>query len=622
MPPITTRRDFFRSLRKQKQDVPFAPNSPSPNPPEDPLFKKYARKEAGRSNSNNATNSTNVRVNPITSGLGLYGGTFGDWQKKHLINRITFGFRKQDLDALNGLSVSQAVDLMIPTQASSSPFNPPINNYQTELPDTTGVAYGATWVNSALQYSVPGSDEVGYRRIYGSIRNWYIGSILNSENKITDKMTLFWFHFIPTQLYQLEQQSDLGFNAARFQYDYLKLIRSFCLGNFKTMIRQISTSPGMMNYLNNQNNTATEPNENYARELMELFTLGAGSGYTEDDVQNAARVLSGWRTEDIESINTATNFIPGDHSQGNKTFSAFFNNTVITGRGGADGRLELDDLINMIFSKSQVVAKYICKRLYRFFVYYDVDTTIENNIINNLAQTFINSNWEIRPVLLQLFKSEHFFDPQNLGVIIKSPIDLVIGYTRTLRMNVQAAPGDYKSQYEAYGSLMYDVENMQQDMLNVPTVSGWRPYYQPPTYHQGWITSDSIQRRYAFVDGRLWGFYYIIDWRVDFVQWVNQFTLPNDPNIPNNNNINGSGNPNVVVNQTIKFLLPLDLSQAKKDEIKRQTLLNGQTTDNYWTSLWSQYNANPSDMSLFEQVNNRVRSLLQAITKLAEYNLM
>lgn len=608
MPPITTRRDFFRSLRKQKKDLPFTPNSPSPNPPEDPLFKKYARKESGRANSNNATNGTDVRVNPLTSGLGLYTGTFGDWQKKHLINRLTFGFRKQDLDALNGLNVSQAVELMIPTQANALPFDPPINNYQTELNDVTGVAYGATWVNSALQWSNPEHPDIGYRRIYGSIRNWYMGSFANSPNRITDKMTLFWYHFIPTQLYQLEQQSDLGINAARLKYDYLKLIRSYCLGNFKTMIRQISTSAAMMNYLSNQSNTATEPNENYARELMELFTLGAGSGYTEDDVQNAARVLSGWRTENIELLNTVTNFIPADHAQGNKTFSAFFNNTVIVGRAGADGRLELDDLINMIFSKSQVVAKYICRKLYRFFVYYDIDATIENNIISNLAQTFINNNWEIRPVLLQLFKSEHFFDNQNFGVLIKSPVDFIIGYMRTLRINLQATPGDYKSQYEVYGNLLYDAENMQQDIMNVPTVSGWRPYYQPPTFHQGWITSDSVQRRYSFVEGYLWGFYYIIDWRVDFVQWVNQFP--------------GGGNPNTLVAESIKYLLPVDISQSKKDEIKQQTLLGGQISDYYWTNLWGQYNANQTDMTLLDQVNNRVRSLLQNITKLAEYNLM
>jgi hypothetical protein len=159
-----------------------------------------------------------------------------------------------------------------------------------------------------------------------------------------------------------------------------------------------------------------------------------------------------------------------------------------------------------------------------------------------------------------------------------------------------------------YGNLMWQAENMQQDILNVPTVSGWRPYYQPPTYHQGWITSDSIQRRYSFVDGFLWGFFYIIDWRVDFVQWVNQFT-------------NG-GDPNVLVAETIKYLLPLNLSQPKRDEIKKQTLLGGQISDSYWTSLWGQYNSNPTDMSLLEQVNNRVRSLLQSITKLAEYNLM
>jgi uncharacterized protein (DUF1800 family) len=617
MPDKTTRRNFLRRLQKEVKNQ--HSNLPVFSPPEteDPLFKKYSRKTPGRvnntgNNSNNNITGVNpeiLRVVPVNSSLDPYGGQFSDWEKKHLINRLTVGFRKQDLSVLNGLSVSQAVDLLVPTQANAPAYPAPINHYQPDVPDVTGVGYGQTWINSPLQESNSAHEDIGNKRTYDNLRQWQIGSLIKSPSSITDKLVLFWYHFIPVQLFQLHEQSDLGRNSARWTYFYFKLLHDNCLGNFKVMIRQICTSPAMMNYLSNQQNTNEEPNENFARELLELFTLGATSGYSEEDVQQAARVLSGWKTEQIEAANTVTNFLPALHSQGNKSFSPFFNNTTITGRTGADGRLELDDLINMIFSKADIVAKFICRKLYRFFVYYDIDDTIENNVISKMAQTFISNNWEIRPVLLQLFKSQHFFDPQNFGVIIKSPLDYIAGFFRVMQINITPPDvNDHKKQYDVYGTLIYHAETMQQNMMNVPNVAGWRPYYQAPAFHQGWISSDSIQRRYSYVEGLLWGYNYIIDWRVNLVQWAEQFATPE--------------NPNVLVAETIKFLLPIDLSQAKRDDIKRETLLSGQTTDGYWNSLWTRYKQTPSDTSLLEQVNNRIRSLLFAITRLAEYQLM
>lgn len=598
------RREFFRNIAGKKtapEKIPVATDG-------DPLFDKYSRKSPGRAGTLN--NNTALRVGPVTSGLALYTGSFGDWEKKHLINRTTFGFRKNDLTLLNGLTVSQAVDLLIPTQANIPALSPPINNYQNTQADAAGVAYGQTWVNSALQWNTTNHPETGYARIYGSIVNWQVGAYIKSNTSITEKIALFWYHFIPVQLFQLEQQSEAGINAGRIMYNYLMLLRNNCLGNYKTMIRQICTDPAMMNYLSNQNNTAAEPNENFARELFELFTLGKGadSQYTESDVAEAAKVLSGWRTENFEQLNTVTNFFPDRHSQSNKTFSSFFNNTVINNRAGAQGAMELDDLINMIFSKQEVVAKYICRRLYRFFVYYDIDATIETNVITPLAQTFINSNWEIRPVLLQLFKSQHFFDAANKGVIIKSPLDLYIGFYRVFNMNISPAnAGDYEALYGAYGTTGYLCQEIEQSLLNPPSVSGWRPYYQEPAFHQSWITSDSMQRRYSYIEGLLWGYFYLIQWEVDLVQWARQSTAP--------------GNANTLVADTVKFLLPVDLSQAKKDEIKTQTLLSGQQSDGYWLSLWNQYNNNPGDTNLQSQVTYRLRNLYFTIVRLAEFQL-
>lgn len=607
-----SRRNFFKrfAVNAAAPQIPFTNSPEEVITDDDPLFKKFSRKKGGRAGVTAAGNGTALRVGNVTTGVTPYTGIFGDWEKKHLINRLTAGFRRNDLNLLNGLSVSQAVNFLIPAQANIPVLAPPINNYQGSQPDAAGVAYGQTWVNSALQWNISNHPETGYARIYGSLKNWQAGAYIKSNTSITEKMVLFWYHFIPVQLFQLEQQSEAGINAGRIMYNYLNLLRNNCLGNFKTMIRQVCTDPAMMNYLSNQNNTAAEPNENFARELLELFTLGKGpeSQYTESDVAEAAKVLTGWLTVNFEQLNTVTNFVPERHSQENKTFSSFFNNTVINYRPGANGALELDDLINMIFSKQQVVAKYICRRLYRFFVYYDIDANIETNVIAPLAQTFINSNWEIRPVLLQLFKSQHFFDPANRGVMIKSPLDLFVGFYRVFNMNISPADGaNYQALYAAYGVPVYYSEITGQHLMNPPTVAGWRPYYQQPAFHQAWITSDSVQRRYNYLEGLLWGYFYEIDWRVDLVAWARQSSAP--------------GNPNTLVADTIKFLLPVDLSADKKSQIKTQTLLSGQQSDVYWTSVWNQYNSNPNDQGLYDQVTYRLRNLYFTIVRLAEFQL-
>jgi uncharacterized protein (DUF1800 family) len=192
-------------------------------------------------------------------------------------------------------------------------------------------------------------------------------------------------------------------------------------------------------------NTKTAPDENYARELQELFTIGKNlsSHYTEEDVKQAAKVLTGWRT----NRTTITSFFDSPkHDTGNKTFSAFYNNTVITGKTGANAGIdELNDLLNMIFQQ-QEVAKYIVRKIYRFFVYYIIDESVETNVIVPLANVFRNNNYEIKPVIETLLKSEHFHDPLNSGCMIKAPIDHVIGLARQTNL-VFPDNSDIQKQY-------------------------------------------------------------------------------------------------------------------------------------------------------------------------------
>jgi hypothetical protein len=305
------------------------------------------------------------------------------------------------------------------------------------------------------------------------------------------------------------------------------------------------------------------------------------------------------------------------HKQGNKTFSAFFNNTVITGQTAAAGANELDALINMIFAKSTMVSQYICRRLYRYFVYYDIDANIEANVIVPLAQTFVANNWNIKPVLEQLFKSQHFFDAANKGVYIKSPFDLVAGTLNCF--NVNTTDANIEWQYRIWQKYNGEYSAaMEQQMGSIPDVSGWNAYYQTPAYHQYWINSNSAQKRFAYVRDmvnthtispiistgttlRRFG--------IDTVAFAQQF----------GNTI--AADPNALTATCIKFLLPVDLSQSQKDAMKVRTLLNNQVTDGYWTTAWNTFTTSPTTTNR-NAVELLLKKLISEITQLAEYQLM
>jgi uncharacterized protein (DUF1800 family) len=382
----------------------------------------------------------------------------------------------------------------------------------------------------------------------------------------------------------------------------------------------MAMQPSMMFYLNNQANSATAPDENFARELMELFTLGKDplSQYTQDDVVAAAKVLTGWRVQNLNAANTATNFVSASHASGTKQFSSFFNNTKIpTGTPGAG---EFDEFINMIFSKTQVVSEYICRRLYRYFVYYDIDSNIEADIITPLAQTFVASNWEILPVLQQLFKSQHFYDMANRGVYIKSPFDLVVGTLRTFKVPFTVSDTtNYQAQQYVWNYINASICALQEQQAgSIPNVAGWPAYYQEPSFHEYWINSNTVQKRFAFLQTLFtatngYSLTYnglTFKLKADTLAFVLQF----------GNTI--CADPNLLVAETIAYLLPIDLSADQKTSIKQQTLLYLQTTDKYWSDAWANYVASPTNATYLSTVSDRVKSLVYTIIQLAEYQLM
>jgi uncharacterized protein (DUF1800 family) len=542
-----------------------------------------------------------VTVSPerTQSGINPYTGPWTTNEVIHLLKRTLFGASKADVDLFKAMTMSQAVDYLLNVSVAQTQPPPPLKNYPDSVTPTdpdNAVAQGQTWVNTNTNDGTVNS----YRT--SSFKNWWLGQMINQERNILEKMTLFWSNHFSTEADTISR--------AIWTYQINALIRKNALGNFKTFVKAITTDPGMLQYLNGYLNTSTAPDENYGRELQELFTVGKGASnasppYSEADVKAAARVLTGWQ------INTTTNtsfFTSSRHDTGNKQFSSFYSNTVITGRTGSTaGDLELTDLMNMIFATNDV-AMTICRKLYRWFVYYQIDATTEANVITPLAQVFRSNNYDIKPVLSVLFKSEHFFDVANQGCIIKSPVDFTVGLCREFGVQFPVA-SDYAGNYNCWQSVNSLAVSFNQNIGDPPNVAGWPPYYQEPQYHEIWINSDTFPKRNQFTDQMLSAGYTRGGKNIKIDPTVFAKSLPNP------------GNPNALVSDSIAYLFRLPLTQASMDQLKHDIILGGQTNDYYWTNAWTAWVANPNDTVNANIVKTKLASLYQYLLKLAEYQL-
>lgn len=527
------------------------------------------------------------------TGLNLYTGPWTENEVIHLLKRTMFGAKKSDIDYFKTKSMTATVDeLLNPTAALP---NPPVKEYDDSgatLPDTN-ITLGQTWVND------PNNDGTIASRRRSSFKKWWMGNLINQDRSIREKMTMFWHNHFATEA------NDIG--NAQYVYKHHNLLRTNALGNFKSLVRAVTIDPAMLVYLNGQSNTVTAPDENYGRELQELFCVGKNGGapYTENDVKAASKVLTGWRNN---STTMDSYFTSSRHDSSNKTFSSLYNNTTIQGRTGATaGDLEIDDLLNMIFATNEV-AEHICRKIYRWFVYYDIDASVESNVIVPLAAILRSNNYNIKPVLDTLLKSEHFFDVLNQGCYIKSPVDLCVGLCRELNV-VFPVSSDYISNYGLWNWLVSFASNMNQSIGDPPDVAGWKAYYQVPQFYEIWINSDTLPKRNQFTDTiMLTGYTFntkkII---VDAAEFAKT--------------LSSSYNPNILIDDLIKYLFRMDLTTTSKNQIKKDILLAGQSQDHYWTDVWVEFINNPSNTANANLAKTRVRDLVKYLMNLSEYQL-
>ncbi|MGI4885934.1 MAG: DUF1800 domain-containing protein [Janthinobacterium lividum] len=518
--------------------------------------------------------------------LAAYAGPWGPAQAAHLLRRTLFGPTRTEITTAAAAGLGPTLDGLL-TAPTAPP--PPLNVAATDA----SVPIGQTWVAQAFDQTVQGVRAA-------SLRDWWLGQQLGQTTSLSEQMTLFWHnHFVV-------EFGDL--NDARYGYEYVRLLRQHALGNIRQLAKDVTVTPAMLRYLNGNQSVVGAPNENYGRELLELFTVGKGpligagnyTNYTEADVQAAARVLTGWRDDNVK---IAGYFTAGRHDAKPKQFSGAFGNAAIAPNGAA----EYQDLINLIFAQAET-ARFLVRKLYRWFVYYLIDTQTETNVVQPLAALLIQSNFEVAPVLRKLFGSEHFFDVAAVGCRIKSPLDFTVGLVR--QMQVAFPPASSPVAQYAHWEYLYGLALVQQQTLgDPPNVAGWAAYYQTPQFHELWINAVTLPRRNQATD------LYIgngvsrggVLAKIDPVALV--LALPPAT----------ASDPNLVVAEFVHLMVPIDLTATQLAFLKN-ALIPG-LPDFEWTNEWTAYAATPTVAAKKAAVTTKLQAMLRSLMGLAEYHL-
>ncbi len=377
----------------------------------------------------------------------------------HLLRRTTMMPVWADMVTLSASTPSDAVDLLLNTP--STPTRP-------------AVADNVTTNTDGLDTTLIGQLHAQWESDAAKLRTWFANVLRDAGATIVEKMTLFWSGHFTSQFVAEE-----SYVIAPLLYRQNDHFRQHGLEKFNDLAMNMTLDGGMLAYLGGNLNSVGAPNENYGRELMELFTIGLGQ-YTEGDVQNAARVLTGWRIaqySNTPSPNGIFNsyFLPDQHDVGQKSVLgvSFPARDATTNTEYLVRREEIQKLIDTLFTvRAQAAATFICTKLYKFFVYSN-PLVPDMSVIQAMAALLIQNNFTIKPVMSALLKSAHFFDNANIGAQIKTPAEFAIGLAR------QIAP-----------TLVIDstMESIDQTLFNPPNVSGW------PGWHD-WVTTTTYPLR-------------------------------------------------------------------------------------------------------------------------------
>ncbi|MCS6823197.1 MAG: DUF1800 domain-containing protein [Cytophagaceae bacterium] len=577
--------------------------------------------------------------------LPQHTGILGHKAAAHLLRRATFGATKSDVDTYAGLTVTQALNNLFTHTAEPLP----------------PVAPGAS-VSWLTQPPATNEDDTMQQAWF---KYWWLGIILGSRVPAHERLAFstrekvtFFLHTFFTTIQEVVQSS-------RALYFQNVLFRKFAfdgtagpLVSIKELTKKICIDNAMLQLLDGRLNVKGNPNENFARELFELYTIGKGlqgqipnTGtpgdyfyFTEQDVKSAAKVLSGYdfdrtfSTLDPQTnlprgkIKTGAGNLPNQHDNSIKTFSHRFGNAVVQpnpalmlGSQPTEASMldEIDQLINIIFAQPET-ALHICRRIYRFYVYHDITPSIDTNIIQQMANSLTANNFKIEPVIRELLGSQHFFDSanasvddDNFGAIIKSPLDLITGSLSFFEYNLPDYLSDTNLFYAKTSALCERMEEQGLRFLNPYDVAGYDAYHQFPLFNRHWISSNALTQRYKFIHEIM-----TIDntmpeaINIDLLQFIQQRF--------NNNALN----PDLLIRELVSYLFPMynegtEITTARLEYFKNQFFKLGmglpQGPLNFWQFSYS--NAS-SSMTSATDARGMLQDLINAMLQSPEYQLM
>lgn len=557
-----------------------------------------------------ATYSIDPHTNPL-----------GEKHAAHLLRRTTFGPNINQIKEFADETPAQAFNKL------TEPIEPPAPPIDVQT--------GSPWTKPPAQYKA-GDGNSENATLFDYYKSWHLELMRTDGTHLQERMTWFLHSHMPTSIEVVQSNEAVYYQNALYRY--------YALGNFKTLFKKMCVDNAMLRYLDGETNSKDEPNENFAREMFELYSIGKGpqiaeghyTNFTEDDIKAATRILTGFIYDDtFQNLDEASGIPTGQlrtsinggtevatrHDAGEKIFSSVYGNKMIkpseliSGLATKEAALqEFDDLIEMIFAKKET-ARFICRKIYRFFVYHEINQDVESQVIQPLADVFYNNDYELKPLLSALLQSKHFYDldnqettDNNIGALIKSPIELIIGALRFFNVQLPDPETQLKDLYKkAYKNNIFKQINQQGLNLYEPfEVAGYPAYHQLPGFNRNWITTTNLAYRYKFSEDLMNQFGEEEPaFRLDVVDWIE-----------NSGNISDPKDPAEIVMVFTKYLYPVEITQERYDYFLNTVFLEGLEPIN-WSGEWSLYK-NSGDDSVVRQ---KLETLLAGIMQTPEYQI-
>lgn len=542
--------------------------------------------------------------------INPYTGTLDTRMAAHLLRRSCLRYTRWQIDLLTGMPSGDALDVLLQQPLPLS------------VPSPIDPNTGQPWIGTV---TTSDPSPRGSGRTY--ISAWWFNEAIQDET-FNHRMMLFLHNTFTVS--HAKGSSTHGENF----YDHLALLRHFAMGNFRDFAVKMTLNNHMLIYLDNNVNTKAAPNENYGREFLELFTIGkrdqVGPGgytnYTEDDVIQAARVFSGFKTATRTSayVDPDTGIYGGrgvfsQHDSDDKTFSAAFGGATITGATNlSDMFRELDDFVDLVFAQRET-ALFFCRRMYRFFVHPNISAEVEEDIIEPMADTFIANNFEMVPVLRQLLQSEHFFDlddaaagDETVGSIIKSPFDLLCHSVSFFKVELPDQITDPTAFYRTFWlssirNTFFDPAGME--IFAPDSVAGYEAYYQNPSFDKSWFVSSTIVSRYKLGEMLVTGRRVLSAGTIGGVKLDSIAYLESEISDPED--------ASIIIDELLPYLFPELPSTARRAYFLNDIFLEGLNPLN-WKFEWQHYaGGGPED-----DVRIPIDQLIQVLLRTPEFQLL